>query len=128
MSRRTSICAAAIALACTAAVAGAQAASAAKHPPVCAAGVRVYHDRADVPAPHDTLSLPSGPQLRVTNPEEAEAAELATRERAGAVGATGILVSDEDVETPDGIRRHRTVTAVYVPADSAHATAACKKS
>src|SRR4051812_1298743 len=58
--------------------------SAAKHPVVCAKGVRMFTDKSQIPVPHDTLALPlaDGP-IRVTSPEEAEAAELALRARAG---------------------------------------------
>jgi hypothetical protein len=112
-------------------VAGAQGARqsspAAKHAPICAKGVKVYTDRTQVPVPFDTLDVPrpDGP-VRVTNEQEAEAAELAMRERAGSVGATGVLVIDE-VEDDGGNRRmHRSVTGVFVPADSARAHQACK--
>src|SRR5512133_1788221 len=82
----------------TAAVGHAQAAAPAKtrQPAVCAKGVRIYTDKSQVPVPHDTLTMPpaDGP-VRVTSPEEAEAAELAMRGRAGSVGANGVIVTDE---------------------------------
>lgn len=107
----------------------AQAAPAAKtHPAVCAQGVRVYTDKRQVPVPHDTLTMPpaDGP-VRVSSPEEAEAAELAMRGRAGSVGATGVLVTDVTSDDGGGTRVRRSVTALYVPADAAHAAQVCKK-
>jgi hypothetical protein len=110
-------------------VVSAQAAPVAKpsHPVVCAKGVRMYTEKSQVPVPHDTLQLPpaDGP-IRVSSPEEAEAAELALRGRAGSVGATGVLVSDEVSGDGDSQRLRRTATAVYVHADSARAQQACK--
>jgi len=99
----------------------------AKHPAICAKGVRVYNDRTQVPTPHDTLSIPpaDGP-IRVTSPEEAEAAEMALRGRAGSVGATGVLVIDEVSGDGDSQRVRRTATGLFVPADSARALQACK--
>ena len=99
----------------------------AKHPAICAKGVRVYTDRSQLPTPHDTLSIPpaDGP-IRVSSPEEAEAAELALRARAGSVGATGVLVVDEVSGDGDSQRVRRTATGVFVPADSARALQACK--
>jgi hypothetical protein len=97
------------------------------HPAVCTAGVRVYTEKSQVPAPHDTVALPPGPPVRVTSPEEAEAAQLALRERAGKEGANGVLFVDETTDDGTGaVRMRRTVTAVFVPSDSAHAAAACK--
>lgn len=98
------------------------------HPVVCAAGVRIYTDKAQVPAPYDTLTIPApdGP-VRVTSEEEAEAAELAMRGRAGSVGATAVLVTDERTEDADGVRLHRSVLGLYIPADSARAQRACAK-
>jgi hypothetical protein len=99
-----------------------------KHPAVCAQGVRVYTDKSQVPAPHDTLTIPPGDgPVRVSSPEEAEAAELALRGRAGSVGATGILVTDVTSEEGGGTRVQRSVTAFYVAADAARAQQACKK-
>ena len=113
----------------SASVAGAQAAKpAAKHAPVCAKGVKVYTDRSQIPVPFDTLEVPppDGP-IRVTNEQEAEAAELAMRARAGSVGATAVLVTDESQEDADGNRRvRRSVKGIFVPADSARAQQACK--
>jgi hypothetical protein len=115
----------------TASVASAQGAresssTAAKHPPICAKGVKVYTERTQIPVPFDTLDVPppDGP-VRVTNEQEAEAAELALRTRAGSVGATGVLVTDE-VEDDGGNRRmQRSVKGLFVPADSARAHQAC---
>lgn len=120
--------AAAVVLAGSAAVGSAQDAKPAKHTPICAKGVRIYTERNQVPVPFDTLQVPSpdGP-VRVTNEQEAEAAELAMRARAGSVGATGVLVTDEVQDTGDGERRmRRNVLGVFVPADSARAQQACK--
>jgi hypothetical protein len=69
---------------------------------------------------------PADGPVRVTSPEEAEAAELAMRGRAGSVGATGVLVTDEVSDEGGQQRIRRSVTALYVPADSARAQAACK--
>jgi hypothetical protein len=97
------------------------------HPSVCAAGVRIYSAKADIPIPNDTVALPPGPPIRVTSPEEAEAADLDLRARAGAAGANGILMTTETVEQSDGgVRMSRSVTPMYVPADSARAAEACK--
>jgi hypothetical protein len=99
----------------------------AKHTPICAKAVRVYTDRAQIPTPFDTLDVPApdGPVI-VTNDQEAEAAELALRARAGSVGATAVLVT-EDVEESGGDRRvRRKVTGIFVPSDSARAQQACK--
>jgi hypothetical protein len=106
---------------------GSSNAAKAKHPAICAKGVRVYTDRSQLPTPHDTLSIPpaDGP-IRVSSPEEAEAAELALRGRAGSVGATGVLVVDDVSGDGDSQRVRRTATGVFVPADSARALQACK--
>jgi hypothetical protein len=98
------------------------------HPTVCARGVRVFTEKSEIPTPYDTLSVPRSPTpIMVTNPEEAEAAELALRGRAGSVGATGVLITDEVSEDGSGGRTmRRSVTGVYVPSDSAKAQAACK--
>jgi len=107
----------------------AQAAAAAKpkHPVVCAKGVRVYTDRAQVPTPHDTVTIPpaDGP-IRVTSPEEAEAAEMALRGRAGSAGANAVLVVDEVSGDADAQRVRRSATGLFVPADSVRALQACK--
>lgn len=117
----------------SAGVAGAQGArgsspTAAKHAPICAQGVKVYTDRSQVPVPFDTLEVPPpDAPVRVTSEQEAEAAELAMRGRAGSVGATGVLLSDEVQEDGSGNRRvRRSVKGLFVPADSARAHQACK--
>ncbi len=99
-----------------------------RHPVVCAKGVRIYTDRSQLPVKRDSLTMPpsSGP-VRVTSPEEAEAAELALRGRAGSVGATSILVTDETSDDGSGGQRlSRRVAAFFIPADSAQAQQACK--
>src|SRR4051812_41566235 len=104
---RTLSLAAALTLAATVARAqSAQTAPAAqpKHPAVCAKGVRIYTELSQVPVPHDTLQMPPSEPVRVTSEQEAEAAELAMRGRAGSVGATGILVTDKVVDLSDGER------------------------
>lgn len=99
-----------------------------QHPAVCAAAVRVYHQKSDIPAPYDTVALPPGPPVRVTSPEEAEAAELDMRERAGAAGANGVLIAEETIDQGDGnVRMRRSVTAIYAPSDSARAATVCRK-
>ena len=51
--------------------------------------------------PRDTLTIPPADgSVRVSSPEEAEAAELALRERAGSVGATSVLVIDGSTARP----------------------------
>ena len=120
----------AIAVSVTAGVAKAQSATTPAtptHPRVCANGVRMYTDKTQVPVPHDTLALPpaDGP-IRINSPEEAEAAELALRGRAGSVGATGVLVADEVSDDGGTQQVRRRATAVYVRADSARAQQACK--
>jgi hypothetical protein len=98
-----------------------------KHPVVCAKGVRVYNDRSQVPTPHDTVSIPpaDGP-IRVTSPDEAEAAELALRGRAGSVGANAVLVVDVVSDDGGALRVRRSATGLFVPADSARALQMCK--
>lgn len=126
---RVAAAGAAITLAAVSASAGAQAAGAQKprHPSVCAAGVRTYSSVAEVPAPFDSLTLPPGPPIRVTSPEEAEAAEQAIRAQAGSVGATGLVVTQESESDPSGAMRvRRRVLPVFVPSDSARAQQACK--
>ncbi|MES2179712.1 MAG: hypothetical protein V4550_17770 [Gemmatimonadota bacterium] len=96
-------------------------------PPVCAKGVRVFTDKSQVPTPYDTLRVPPpDAPIRVTSPEEAEAAELALRARAGSVGATGVLVTDEVTEDGGMQRMRRSVQGLFVRADSARAQQACK--
>jgi len=123
--------AAALALAVFHAPARAQAAAgrstAARHATVCAAGVHVYQGVNEVPKPYDSLAMPPGPPIQVTNPAEAEAAERAVRERAGSVGATGIVFIDVTSAGPGGgMEMRRTMFPVFVPSDSARAQRACK--
>jgi hypothetical protein len=98
----------------------------ATHPAVCAKGVRTYNNIRDVPAPFDSLKLPSGPPIRVSSPEEAEAADVEMHRRAGVMGATGLVVME--VVDDDGASRtvHRQVIPVFVPADTARAYGACR--
>ncbi|MEP6999337.1 MAG: hypothetical protein ABI969_02585 [bacterium] len=110
-------------------VAGAQTAQpVATHPVVCAKGVRMFTEKSQIPVPYDTVRVPrSAVPVIVTNPQELEAAELALRERAGSVGATGVLVTDEMSDDGSGGQRmRRSVTGVYVPADAPRAQLACK--
>jgi hypothetical protein len=121
---------AAVVLAGSASIAGAQSApgsSPVKRAPICAQGVKVYTDRSQIPVPFDTLEIPApdGP-VRVTNEQEAEAAELALRGRAGSVGATGVLVTEEVEDDGTSRRVRRAVKGLFVPADSARARQACK--
>ena len=109
------------------AVRGQGSAAAPAHPRVCAAGIREYASRQEIPVPFDSLQMPPGEQIRVTSMEEAEAAQRTMRERAGSVGATGLL-SEEDRED-DGsgmVRIQRRVLPVFVPSDTARAYAACR--
>lgn len=125
---RTAV-AAAVILAGSATVASAQSTKpAVKHTPVCAKGVKVYTDRSQIPVPFDTLDVPpSDTPVRVTNEQEAEAAELALRGRAGSIGANAVLITDEVEESGDGNRRvRRNVTGIFVPSDSSRALQACK--
>jgi hypothetical protein len=101
--------------------------SASRYPRVCAAGVKVYDDVKQIPAPHDTLKLPPAEPVRVTNPAEAEAAELALRDRAGSVGATGVLIATEESNENGNLMMRRRVVAVFARADSAAAQKACAK-
>lgn len=97
--------------------------------PVCAAGVTTYDAIKDVPKPYDSLDVPppDGP-IMVTNESEAEAAALAMRGRAGGVGATGVVVTDQTEDNGSGmVRMRRSIQGVYVPADSARAQKACGK-
>src|SRR3954468_19818991 len=112
-------------LTCAAIIPAAGQSSAPKLAPVCAKGVRIFTERSDIPVPFDTLSIPrpDGP-VRVSSPEEAEAAELALRARAGSVGATGVLITDVRTEDANGMQLRRQVTGLYVRADSAKAQAA----
>jgi hypothetical protein len=99
-----------------------------RRPAVCAQGVRVFTDPSQAPTPRDTVEIPApdGP-VRVSSPEEAEAAELALRGRAGSVGATGVIINDQVSDEGGAQRIHRSVVGIFAPADSAHAQAACKK-
>ena len=96
----------------------------AKRPPLCAAGVKRYQGWAEVPTPFDSVLLRRGEPIRVSSPEEAEAAQQRLLERAGSAGANGLVVVDEG--TPDGGVR-RGVVAVFVRADSARSYKACGK-
>jgi hypothetical protein len=98
----------------------------AKHPVVCAKGVRTYNDLMEVPAPFDSLHLPSHAPIQVHSPEEAEAAEAQMLADAGKVGATGLVVME--VVDDDGSSRtvHRRVIPVFVAADTARAYGACR--
>lgn len=99
-----------------------------RHPRVCTGGVRTYPSITQVPTPFDSLTMPPAPgPVRVTNPAEAEAADRAMRERAGSIGATGIVVSDVTDDTGGGMRIRRSVLPVFVPSDSARAQQACRK-
>lgn len=95
--------------------------------PFCARGVRIYTDKSQVPVPNDTLRLPpaDGP-VRVTSPEEAEAAELALRGRAASVGANALLITDVMSESNGEQRMRRSVVGLFVRADSARSALACK--
>lgn len=104
-------------------------AQAPRHSPVCADGVRSYDRLADVPAPFDTLRMPPGPPIRVNNEDEAREAERMIRERAGSVGATGIVIADVTVDDGSGgVVMRRSVTPVFVASDSVRAQAACHPS
>jgi hypothetical protein len=99
-----------------------------KYPAVCAKGVRTYTDRAQLPAKRDSLTMPPSPgPVRVTNEEEAAAAELAIRERAGSIGATSILVLTQRKEEDGGVRMERSISAFFIPSDSAQAQETCRK-
>ena len=99
------------------------------HVPVCAQGVKTYDDIKEVPKPYDSLTVPPSAQpVMVTNEAEAEAASLAMRGRAGSVGATGVVVTDETTDNGSGmVTMRRSVQGVYVVADSARAQKACGK-
>jgi hypothetical protein len=100
-----------------------------KRAPVCALGVKVYDDIKQIPVPHDTVQIPApdGP-IRVTNEAEMEAAEMALKQRAGSVGATGVLAFNEENDNGSGmVTMRRRVTGIYVRADSAAAQKACAK-
>lgn len=97
-----------------------------RHAAVCGQGVRIYEDRAKLPAQRDSVAIPAPPgggQIRVNSQEEAEAAEMALRERAGAVGVTSLLILTEtDNETV-----RRSVTGFFIAADSVRAAGICKR-
>jgi hypothetical protein len=134
MARSVPTLPAALALAAVAAVAWAPPARAqqvtkepAARPPLCAAGVRRYQGWAEVPTPFDSLRLPRGEPIRVTSPDEAQAAEQRLLERVASVGGNGLVVFDERSEGADGVQLRRSVAAVFVRADSARAYKACGK-
>jgi hypothetical protein len=90
--------------------------------------VRELFSRAELPMPYDTLVMPPMDPVRVTSPEEAEAAQRTMREKAGSVGATTLLVQEETVDDGAGrVQMHRSVTPIYSPADTARAYAVCRK-
>lgn len=98
------------------------------HPAVCADGLRIYASLELVPTPFDTLVMPASGKapIRVTSPDEAEAADRQMAERAGGIGATGIVVADLTLaESPRGRRVVRRVTPVFVPSDTGRAYAEC---
>jgi hypothetical protein len=99
------------------------------HAPVCAQGVKTYDDIKEVPRPYDSLAVPPSAQpVMVTSEAEADAASLAMRGRAGSVGATGVVVTDETTDNGSGmVTMRRSVQGVYVAADSARAQKACGK-
>lgn len=133
MSRSTVAARASLAALCLAGLgvtAGAQAPATQRHPAVCAEGVRIYNDRAQLPAVRDSIVIPPPPggQIRVSSPEEAEAAEMALRARAGSVGATSLLIITEtENDGPDMQRMRRSVAGFFIAADSARAVGICKK-
>ncbi|HKR56073.1 MAG TPA: hypothetical protein VJS20_07215 [Gemmatimonadales bacterium] len=98
----------------------------AKHPVVCAKGVRTYTAWNQVPVPFDSLTMPPGPRMMVQSPEEAAAAEGEMRKRAGQVGATGVVVVEVTNDFNGAVMTSRKVTPVYVAADSARAYGACR--
>lgn len=98
----------------------------AKHPVVCAKGVRTYNHLKDVPAPFDTLKMPSHAPIQVHSPEEAEAAQAQMIADAGKIGATGLVVMDVEEDDGGARRLHRQVVPVFVPADTARAYGACR--
>ena len=118
---------AAAALVFCASTARSQAAAAPKRAPTCARAVKIYDDIKQVPAPHDTVEVPApdGP-VRVTNEAEMEAAELALKTRAASVGATGVLIATIEEDNGSGmVTMRRSVTGIFVRADSAAAQKAC---
>lgn len=121
---------AAACLAGLASTAAAQAAAKPQRPAVCAQGVRIYTERAALPAQRDSIAVPPNPggPIRVSSPEEAEAAEMAIRGRAGAVGITSLLMLTETSDDgAGGQRMQRSVAGYFIAADSARAVGICKK-
>ena len=113
-----------------ASTAGAQTAT---NPPkraqTCARAIKMYEDIKQVPVPHDTVQIPApdGP-VRVTNEAEMEVAQQALKARAATVGATGVLVSAQEVDDGSGmVRVSRRLTGIYVRADSAAAQKTCNE-
>jgi hypothetical protein len=100
---------------------------AARRAPTCAAGVRRYGSWPEVPTPFDSLRLPPTEPIRVTSPEEAQAAEQKLLERAASVGATGLVIFDESSGSGGEMELRRRVVPVFVRADSARAFKACGK-
>ena len=84
----------------------------AAHPPVCAAGVRMYDSLNDVPPQRDSVVVPpAAAPVVVTNPDEAEAARMAMMGRAGSAGATGVVVTIVDTDDGNGrVMSRRTVS------------------
>jgi hypothetical protein len=125
------VLAAAVCFSGIASTAGAQVpATPSRHPAVCAQGVRIYNDRAQLPAKRDSLVIPAPPggQIRVSSPEEAEAAEMALRERAGSIGVTSLLILTEtENDGPDMQRMRRSVAGFFIAADSVRAAGICKR-
>jgi hypothetical protein len=99
----------------------------ATRPAVCTDGVALYNNLGSVPTPFDTLTMPPSEPIRVSSPEEAAAAERMILQRAGSVGATGVLMTTVEEETADGLRMHRSVTPVFAASDTTRAYAACRK-
>jgi hypothetical protein len=99
------------------------------HPPICPDGVRRYAAFDSVPAPFDTLTMPRGAApIRITSPDQEAAAEREVAERAGSVGATGLVLHDEVLDGAPGVRQvRRRAIPVFVPSDSARAQAACRR-
>jgi hypothetical protein len=108
--------------------AGAQAAKPApKRMPTCARAIKMYEDVKQIPAPHDTVDIPAPDKPVIVNNEtELEAAELALKERAASVGATGVLA--HTVRQDDGagnVEMRRSTIGIFVRADSAAAQKLC---
>ena len=99
----------------------------AKHPVVCGKGVRTYDSLKEVPTPFDTLKLPPHAPVRVSSPEEADAAQAEMMTAAGTIGATGLVVEEVTEADGGGMTVHRRVVPVFVPSDTARAYGACRK-